>query len=72
MTSVSEDQFDVEGDRVVHRPTSAAFYWINWGSSGADFPNGDNFDRAAILRVAKKLLAERPSLKKRTRLALPR
>jgi hypothetical protein len=73
MTEVKEDQFDVEGDCVVHRPTNAEFYsyrgikdceWINWGNAGNVLPNGSDFDRRDLMKVASKLLATRPTLKK--------
>jgi hypothetical protein len=72
MTQVREDQFDVTENCVVHRPTRAEFWanpgmptvhrWI-WGRAGEVLANGDNFDGGDVLRVATKLVAERPRLK---------
>jgi hypothetical protein len=71
MTLVTEDQFDIEENSVVHRPTNARFSacpgrpegrLANWGHAGAELPNGDDFDRDDVARVALKLLATRPSL----------
>jgi predicted secreted protein len=74
MTKVQEDQFEVRENSVVHRPTGAEFtaypghpefQYMNWGRAGEVLPNGDDFDRDEVEKVAAKLLASRPSLSSR-------
>jgi hypothetical protein len=52
MTLVTEDQFDIEENSVLHKPTNARFsaypgrpegHLVNWGHAGSALPNGDNF-----------------------------
>jgi hypothetical protein len=71
MTLVTEDQFDIEENSVVHRPTNARFsaypgrpegHLVNWGITGSVLPNGDDFDREDVANLALELLRTRPSL----------
>jgi hypothetical protein len=73
MTAVREDQFDVEENTAVHLPTGAEFWaypgteqghCVRWGDAGAVLPNGDDYARDEVAKVALKLLASRSNLKK--------
>lgn len=59
-TTVSRDQFEWEGDRLVHQPTGAWFAWAypnsesasittNWGTAGDVLDNGDDFYLASYI-----------------------
>jgi hypothetical protein len=72
MTVVREHHFDVEENSVMHLPTGAEFWAYpgteqgiaSGGDAGAVLPNGDDFARDEVARVALKLLASRSNLKK--------
>jgi hypothetical protein len=70
MTEVSEDQFEIKRNSVVHKPTNSVFlayrgvaecYQARWPNDDAALPGGYNCKD--VLRVVTKLLATRPSLK---------
>lgn len=62
-TQVTRDQFEWDGDRLTHIPTGARFNarsdWVNYGRAGEILPNGDDFERSDVLKVAKQIVDER-------------
>jgi hypothetical protein len=62
MTTVTRDQFAILGKRLRHVPTGARFSVgsdvINWGRAGDVLPNGDDFEREDIRRVAIEIMRE--------------
>lgn len=68
-TRVSEDQFEVRQNEVIHLPTNAR--WSAYpgrpdanirslGMLGSVLPNGDDYRQDEVERIALRLLAERP------------
>ncbi len=71
-----EDEFEIEENSVIHRPLNATFYAYPGrpeihryivGHLGSVLPNGDDYDEDSVWRIARKLIAERPTAKLRTR-----
>jgi hypothetical protein len=71
VTKVREDQFDVKINSVVHKPTNSVFlaypgmaecHQANWPNDDPALSGG--FNCKDVLRVATKLLAKRPGLKR--------
>jgi len=69
-TPVSRDQFEWDGNRLIHKPSKATFAWaypnsesdsvvMNWGLAGDLLPSGEDYDREDVGRVAKELLLEK-------------
>jgi hypothetical protein len=67
-TPVKHEQFALEGDDVVHTPTGARFtaypgiarpHTVNWGRCGEVLPNGDDYRRDEVGRMATDILAAR-------------
>lgn len=69
-TEAMADQFEWEGDNLIHRPTNARFWWsypnsdsdnigINWGNAGDRLENGEDYDRENVESVAFALLAKK-------------
>ena len=63
----SADEFEVQENKVVHRPTGATFtcypkptlstdMHVNYKQAGNVLPNGDDYDREDIKAIAQKLL----------------
>lgn len=68
-TRVTEDQFQVDENEVTHTPTSARWtaypgrpepHRYSEGMLGSVLPNGDDYWRDDVERIALKLLAARP------------
>jgi hypothetical protein len=68
--TVVSDQFQWKGDTLVHIPTGAWFKWsypnsdsydlnFSWGAAGDVLPNGDDYEREEIKRMALVLLEGR-------------
>jgi len=66
-TRVTQDQFELLGRSLVHRPTGAHFSiypdasslgMVNWASAGERLRTGEDYDRDEIGQVASQLLAE--------------
>ena len=71
MTLVTQDQFEIEANSVVHKPTNARFlacpgrpegHLVYWGHAGSALQNGDQFKREDVANMALELLRTRPSL----------
>jgi hypothetical protein len=67
--SARADEFEVRGDEVTHRPDQCALDSIpgdplphlqNPGMLGSVLPSGDEYREDDVLRIALKLLRERP------------
>lgn len=67
MLKATEEEFEVSGNKAVHRPTGARFTRsypesdsddavINWGKAGSVLDNGDEYDQEDIANVARKIL----------------
>lgn len=65
--AVVSDQFEWIDEWIVHKPTGARFKWAypksqsndilaNWGSAGDVLPNGDDYEKDEIARMAQVLL----------------
>lgn len=65
--TVVSDQFEWMDGWLVHKPTGARFMWrypnslsydltYNWGAAGNVLPNGDDYERDEIERMALVLL----------------
>ena len=72
-TRVSQEQFELMDDVVIHTPTGAKFtaypgegqpHNVNWGKCGDLLANGDDYSREDVFQCAKKLLSERLQKKK--------
>lgn len=68
-TRVTEDQFQVDENEVVHRPTGARWtaypgrpepHLCSAGMLGSLLPSGEDYRREDVERVALQLLAARP------------
>lgn len=67
-TKVSRDQFKVSRNKVRHEPTGAEFTsypgrdteisGINWGRCGDVLPNGEDYSRDDVGKIAAMLMAE--------------
>jgi hypothetical protein len=67
-TKVTRDQFEVSRNEIRHKPTGAAFTsypgrdkeisHINWGRCGDVLPNGDDYSRNEVGKIAAMLMAE--------------
>lgn len=67
-TKVTREQFDVERNRITHRPTGASFSSysardteisnINWSRCGDVLPSGEDYSRDEVGRMAVTLMAE--------------
>jgi hypothetical protein len=60
-----KEQFTVTAGELKHRPTGATFSikdgekefaWIHWGLAGAALPNGEEYDRDEVGRMAMNIL----------------
>jgi hypothetical protein len=65
-TKVAKEQFTITADELKHRPTGATFSihgrdndfsWIHWGLAGAPLPNGEEYDRDEVGRMAMNILS---------------
>jgi hypothetical protein len=63
---VVPSQFEVGKNKIVHKPTKAAFSFdtghttfksVNWGRAGEPLSNGQNYRKDDVMRVAQQLLA---------------
>jgi hypothetical protein len=68
-TPVVPSQFTVGKNRIVHKPTAAAFSFdtgrttfksINWGSADEHLSSGIAYRKDDIIRVAQQLLSKLP------------
>jgi hypothetical protein len=68
----SLDEFEVQENEVIHKPTNARFtaypgiphlHSFNRSRLGDILPNGDDYEIGAVQRIAEQLLARRPSLR---------
>ena len=64
-TAVARAQFDIRANELKHRPTGATFSikdgtkefaWIHWGLAGVALPNGEDYDRDEVGRMAMDIL----------------
>jgi hypothetical protein len=64
ITRVAKEQFTITANELKHRPTGATFAirdgekdfaWIHWGLAGAALPNGEEYDRDEIGRMAMSI-----------------
>ena len=62
---VAKEQFKITATELTHRPTGAqfsvevggrGFAWIHWGLAGAILPNGEEYDRDEVGRIAMDIL----------------
>jgi hypothetical protein len=62
MTTVTRDQFEIQGNVVAHVPTGARFTvgsdFVNWGRAGDVLPDGDDFERKDILHIAIQIMRD--------------
>jgi hypothetical protein len=62
-TKVVREQFGWNGNRLIHKPTGARFTlgsdFMNLGRIGCVLPNGDDFEKVEVLKMAKVLHDER-------------
>lgn len=62
MAAVTRDQFEIQGKQVTHVPTGARFTVggdaTEWGRAGELLPNGEDFERKAVLHVAIQIMRE--------------
>ena len=62
MTKVTRDQFEWDGDRLVHNPTGAMFnrrsQFINYKRAGETLDNGTCYEKEDVLAVANQLVTE--------------
>jgi hypothetical protein len=61
------NQFEVGKNKIVHKPTKAAFSFdtghttfksVNWGRAGEPLSNGQNYRKDDVMRVAQQLLGK--------------
>jgi hypothetical protein len=67
-TKVARDQFEVLRNKIHHKPTGAVFTsypgrdkeisHINWGRCGDVLPNGEDYSRDDVRKIAAVLMAE--------------
>ena len=64
LIEVTEDQFEIQGNCVIHRPTRARVYFdpggaepirVNWGSAGRCSDRGEMYDASEIMELAIQL-----------------
>lgn len=69
IAKVEKEQFEWDGNVLIHRPTRAFFSWTNgntrtgevnieWNQAADVLPNGDEFDPSEIDTVARELMKE--------------
>jgi hypothetical protein len=66
---VVPNQFEVGKNKIVHKPTKAAFSFdtghttfksVNWGRAGEPLSNGQNYRKDDVMRVPQQLLGKLP------------
>jgi hypothetical protein len=64
----ARDQFEILQNKITHKPTGAEFTsrpgqdkeiaYVNWDRCGSALPNGDDYSRDDVHKIAKVLMAE--------------
>jgi len=63
---VVPNQFEVGKNKIVHKPTKAAFSFdttfksVNWGRAGEQLSSGRDYRKDDVMRVAQQLLSKLP------------
>jgi hypothetical protein len=66
---VVPNQFEVGKNKIVHKPTRAAFSFdtgrttfksVNWGRAGEQLSSGPDYRKDDVMRVAQQLLSKLP------------
>jgi len=67
-TKVTRDQFEISSNKILHKPTGAVFTsypgrdkeisHVNWSRCGDVLPNGDDYLRDEVGKMAATLMAE--------------
>jgi hypothetical protein len=67
-TRVTRDQFEASRNKVLHKPTGVVFTstpgvdkeisHVNWSRCGDVLPNGEDYSRAEVYRMAATLMQE--------------